>query len=88
VFEPEDVARNRITELFRRKKPEVLGGDLVLGDADGESLLLEDLFASPDAGPPCGTRKRLLLGIARYPAESRDATIEWFKKKKVDHHSA
>src|SRR3984885_15075160 len=28
------VARNRITDLFRRKKPEVLGGDPVRGEAD------------------------------------------------------
>src|ERR1700722_2373434 len=38
------VARNRITDLFRKKWPETLDGDPVAVTADGESLLLEDLL--------------------------------------------
>src|SRR2546426_2733877 len=44
------VARNRITDLFRKKKPETFS-DAAVEDEDGELLQLEDLLPSPDAGP-------------------------------------
>src|SRR5664279_188390 len=44
------VARNRITDLFRKKKPESLS-DAATADDNGELLHLEDLLPSPDAGP-------------------------------------
>src|SRR5881227_81198 len=44
------VARNRITDLFRRKKPESFG-DARVEDEDGDVLRVEDLLPSPDAGP-------------------------------------
>src|SRR5687768_6617947 len=44
------VARSRITDLFRRKKPERCG-DTAVADEDEEVLRLEDLLPSPDAGP-------------------------------------
>src|SRR2546426_5486029 len=44
------VARNRITDLFRKKKPERFGGTAV-ADEDDELLQWEDLLPSPDAGP-------------------------------------
>src|SRR6202158_5379601 len=44
------VARHRITDLFRRKKPESLSAAVAANDED-ESLTLEDLLPSPDAGP-------------------------------------
>src|SRR6516162_9579777 len=40
------VARNRITDLFRKKRPESLN-DAVVADEDGELLHLEDLLPSP-----------------------------------------
>src|SRR6202050_5420498 len=44
------VARNRITDLFRKKKPERFSDAAVAGD--GEELLhFEDLLRSPDARP-------------------------------------
>src|SRR2546428_406728 len=50
------VARNRITDLFRKKKPETFSdtagkyfGDSA--DEDGEVPRIEDLLPSPDAGP-------------------------------------
>src|SRR5271157_1686245 len=43
------VARNRITDLFRKKQPESFSDAAVAGD-DGESLQFEDLLPSPDAG--------------------------------------
>src|SRR5437899_4477594 len=44
------VARNRITDLFRNKKP-VASSDVAVEDEDGELLRIEDLLPSPDAGP-------------------------------------
>ena len=44
------VARNRITDLFRKKKPETFSHASV-ADEDGELLQIEDLLPSPDAGP-------------------------------------
>ena len=49
------VARNRITDLFRKKKPESFSDAALAddGEDDGELLQLrvEDLLPSPDAGP-------------------------------------
>jgi len=44
------VARNRITDLFRKKRPENFT-DAAARDEDGELLRIEDLLPSPDAGP-------------------------------------
>src|SRR5262245_16219132 len=41
------VARNRITDLFRKKKPELLS-DLAIESEEGELLQIEDLLPSPD----------------------------------------
>jgi Sigma-70 region 2 len=53
------VARNRITDLFRKKKPESLS-DPAIAD-DDELLPLEDLLPSPDAGPEALYIRNLLL---------------------------
>jgi RNA polymerase sigma factor (sigma-70 family) len=44
------VARNRITDLFRKKKPERFS-DAIVENEHGELLRIEDLLPSPDAGP-------------------------------------
>src|SRR4249920_2644602 len=44
------VARNRITDLFRQKKPESFS-DAAVATEDDERPQLEDLLHSPDAGP-------------------------------------
>src|SRR5215813_11705122 len=44
------VARNRIIDLFRKKKPQSFS-DAVVEDESGELLRIEDLLPSPDAGP-------------------------------------
>jgi RNA polymerase sigma factor (sigma-70 family) len=54
------VARNRITDLFRKKKPESVG-DTAVADEDDELLQLEDLLPSPDAGPEALYARHLLL---------------------------
>ena len=73
------VARNRITDLFRKKKPENFS-DAVIRDEDGERLQLEDLLPSPDAGPEAlFVRSWLLdeleLAIAELPKEQREVFI-------------
>ena len=55
------VARNRITDLFRKKKPEALANGPVAVTDEGESLLLEDLLPSPDAGPEAAYARTLLV---------------------------
>src|SRR5437879_891380 len=54
------VARNRITDLFRKKRPESFS-DTVVADKDDELLQLEDLLPSPDAGPEAIYARPLLL---------------------------
>jgi RNA polymerase sigma factor (sigma-70 family) len=54
------VARNRITDLFRKKKTESFSDAAVAGD-DEELLNLEDLLPSPDAGPDALFARSVLL---------------------------
>jgi len=54
------VARNRITDLFRRKKL-VSMSDTAGTDEDAERLPLEDLLPSPDAGPDALHARSMLL---------------------------
>jgi RNA polymerase sigma factor (sigma-70 family) len=69
------VARNRITDLFRKKKPEPFA-DRALENDEGENLAFEDLLPSPDAGPDALYVRGLLLdelelALAELPAEQR-----------------
>jgi len=73
------VARNKITDLFRKKSPDLFG-DLALADADGEWLPIEDLLPSPDAGPDAEFARRVLLNeleaaIDDLPEEQRDVFV-------------
>ena len=52
------VARNRITDLFRKQKPESFSA---LEDEDGAGLQIEDLLPSPDAGPEALYVRTVLL---------------------------
>jgi RNA polymerase sigma factor (sigma-70 family) len=54
------VARNRIIDLFRKKKPESFG-EAAVADEDDELLQLEDLLPSPDAGPEALYARNVLL---------------------------
>ena len=75
------VARNRITDLFRKKKPESFGDTAVAHDDDaGDLPAFEDLLPSPDAGPEAlYARKRLLdeleLALDDLPEEQRAVFI-------------
>jgi RNA polymerase sigma factor (sigma-70 family) len=54
------VARNRITDLFRRKKPDAFS-DATVEDEGGDLLQIEDLLPSPDAGPEALYARGVLL---------------------------
>lgn len=55
------VARNRITDLFRKKRPLALA-DVPGGlDEDGERLALEDMIPSREAGPEADYARAILL---------------------------
>lgn len=54
------VARNRITDWFRKKKPVALA-ETVIASSDGESLSLADLLPSPDAGPEAAYARTVLI---------------------------
>src|SRR6059036_3417607 len=69
------VARNRITDLFRKKKPESFSGTAV-ADENDEPLRLEDLLPSPDAGPEALYARNVLLdelesAVDELPEEQR-----------------
>jgi RNA polymerase sigma factor (sigma-70 family) len=73
------VARNRITDLFRKKKPENFS-DQAVEDEDGEFSQFEDLLPSPDAGPEALYIRHMLLdelefALAELPDEQREIFI-------------
>jgi RNA polymerase sigma factor (sigma-70 family) len=73
------VARNRITDLFRKKKSEPFS-DVAFEDADGELLQIEDMLPSPDAGPESLYVRNLLLeemelALDELPEEQRDVFV-------------
>jgi RNA polymerase sigma factor (sigma-70 family) len=55
------VARNRITDLFRKRRAEPLRDNTVKQTEDGEQLLLEDLLPSRGAGPEAAYAREVLL---------------------------
>jgi len=56
------VARNRIVDRFRKKKPELLADVRRRDDFAGDSpASLEDLLPSPDAGPEAAYARAVLL---------------------------
>jgi RNA polymerase sigma factor (sigma-70 family) len=69
------VARNRITDLFRRKRSVSLD-EAAVSDEGGERLVLEDLLPSPEAGPDALYARQVLLeelqlAIDELPEEQR-----------------
>ena len=55
------VARNRITDLFRKRRAEALpSGPMSVGE-DGDALLLEDLLPSAEGGPEAVYARNVLL---------------------------
>jgi RNA polymerase sigma factor (sigma-70 family) len=73
------VARNRIVDLFRKKRPETLGETPFNVRAD-EALLLDDLLPSPDAGPDALYARSVLLeeldaALQELPEEQREVFV-------------
>ena len=73
------VASNRITDLFRKKKPESFS-DTAAADEDGELLRLEDLLPSPAAGPEALYARNVLLeelelAVDELPEEQREVFV-------------
>ena len=74
------VARNRITDRFRRQKPASLSEPV----GEDDSLSLEELLPSPDAGPDAIYARNVLLEVLddaldELPANQREVFIahEW-----------
>jgi RNA polymerase sigma factor (sigma-70 family) len=73
------VARNRIADLLRERRPERLGDPASAGE-EGEHLRIEDLLPSPDAGPEAlyvrnGMLEELALAVGKLPKEQREVFV-------------
>ena len=73
------VARNRITDLFRKKKPESFS-DAATEDESGELLQIEDMLPSPEAGPEALYVRNVLLeelefALDELPEEQREVFV-------------
>jgi RNA polymerase sigma factor (sigma-70 family) len=73
------VARNRITDLLRKKKPETFSDAAVEGEG-GEVLQMQDLLPSRDAGPEALYVRNVLLdelelALDELPEEQRDVFV-------------
>lgn len=75
------VARNRITDLFRKKKPEISTHDLIaVGEEDSDVLTLQDLLPAPESGPEAAYARSLLLeeldeALEELPEEQREVFV-------------
>jgi RNA polymerase sigma factor (sigma-70 family) len=73
------VARNRITDLFRKKEAENFS-DLDIVTEEDELVQFEDLLPSPDAGPEALYARHVLLdelerALDELPEEQRDVFV-------------
>ena len=71
------VAANRITDLFRKKKPEPLLDDVI---TESDRLTMADLLPSPEAGPEAAYASGVLLeeleaALDELPEEQRDVFV-------------
>ena len=73
------VARNRITDLFRKQEPENFS-ELAVASEDDELLQFEDLLPSPNAGPEALYARNVLLdelelALEELPEKQREVFI-------------
>ncbi|MGA6987803.1 MAG: RNA polymerase sigma factor [Terriglobales bacterium] len=73
------VARNRIIDLFRKRSREALKNQPAVTE-DGETLPLEELLPSPDAGPDAAYARSVLLdeldaAVDELPDEQREVFV-------------
>ena len=74
------VARNRIIDLFRKKRLQASGSDPVAVSDEGETVLLKEVLPSPDAGPAEAYARTVLLeeiedALEELPEEQREVFI-------------
>ncbi len=74
------VARNRIADLFRKRRPEALPAADPPDQEDGESLGLADLLPSTAAGPEADYARGVLIdelmaALDELPAEQREVFL-------------
>ena len=74
------VTRNRMTDLFRRKKPGSLNSSVLTGEGEDTEDTLEDLLPSGDAGPEASYARSLLLdaldeALEELPENQREVFI-------------
>ena len=74
------VARNRVTDLFRKRKSEPRTASRIAVADDGELLLLEDLLPSPSASPESAYARAVLMdeldaALDELPEDLRDVFI-------------
>jgi len=75
------VARNRITDLFRKQKPVSFSDTVAARNEDDDELLrFEDLLPSPDAGPEALYARNVLLdelelAVDELPEEQREVFV-------------
>src|SRR5215510_4405603 len=74
------VARNRITDLFRKRKREASRADPTAVEEGDELVTLEDLLPSPDAGPEAAYARGVLVeeldaALDELPEEQRDVFV-------------
>ncbi len=74
------VARNRITDLFRRKQRDALREAATTVTEDGDRLELEEMLPSPAAGPEAAYARTVLLeeleaALDELPDEQREVFI-------------
>jgi len=73
------VARNRITDLFRKKEPESFS-EIEAADEEDGLLSFEDLLPSPDAGPEALYARSVMLdelerAVAELPKDQREVFV-------------
>src|SRR6266404_3997653 len=66
------VARNRIIDRFRKRRPEAFG-EVSVGASEEAALRLENLLPSPDAGPEATYARSVLL--EELPEEQREVFV-------------
>jgi len=74
------VARNRIIDRFRKKKPERFAPENDPDAEGGDSLSLEELLPSPDAGPEAAYARNILLeelatAVDELPEDQREVFL-------------
>jgi len=74
------VARNRITDLFRKRSRNAAREEPARVTEEGEVLMLDEFLPSPEAGPDAAYARRVLLealddALEDLPADQRDVFV-------------